>query len=335
MASTSELEMSLKMILEFIVSSSSRRLDSCRIPLVGQLQLTSSAEMRNHHYFGAGNSNQPFVVFTTNVTALELKTNYDLDLLNDSHLIAKRKGGSPFNYPVVSHSYVTPIVSLLNCLLPPLVSSHHSEDANLSSSYSFSNSSLPPVNLLDIDQLLGAEMQPFLYVCSILFFFAIIFSLIMLFSYRFNRQDAEILESKMILKDWKSFKTQQQRGASKHLSATSSSSRVGKATTMTTTADRSGGSSTSSNSCNHQVTLNIPDFKLSPASPVITPNHHHHNLNKIVKFKIDDWSFVDAPSKSGDRKSSSLNPPHLFSSSPSPPLLEPKSNSRRFSTTSI
>lgn len=47
------------------------------------------------------------------------------------------------------------------------------------------------------------EIQPVLYVSAILSLFTVIFALILLLSYRYNKQDAELSESKLFLKRWK------------------------------------------------------------------------------------------------------------------------------------
>lgn len=198
------------------------------------------------------------------IDLIELRNNFDIELLNQSHFIVQRKNVL-FKHP---DSFVMPIISVLKCLLlsTDLTVNNHSDQSNVSSvSYLNSYRSTDDSATFDLNLMFDAEIQPVLYVCSILFLFTIIFALIMLFSYRFNRQDAEILESKMILKDWRNFKA---RG----------SVTLDQVKRLTKPNDTS---------TEHKLSL--------PSSNTISPNMHQNiNTNKIVKFKIEDWSHCTA-----------------------------------------
>lgn len=157
---------SLKTSVEHLIDASTHLNGLCRIALVNQLD-----QLKRH-----------------SISLNELK-NFDLDLFNQSHLILNRRNMSPKQ----SNSYLASLVSVLTCLMHKLTQPATATRKNATDSF-------------DLDSYVGADLQPVLYVVCILFVFTIIFGLIMMFSYRFNRQDAEIVESKMILKDWKSFK---------------------------------------------------------------------------------------------------------------------------------
>lgn len=198
---------SFRSILESFDSS---RKNLCRIPLINLIDETKSNRVSFH----------------------DLKNNYEFNgLLNQSHLIVALN----------SNSYSVSLVSILKCLVDEKVtlSNLTNSMANLDPIESNSTS-------FELDFLFGPDIQPVLYVGSILFFFTIIFGLIMMFSYRFNRQDAEIHESQMILKDWKNFKN---RGSV------------------------------------------ISSIGLETGK----------KANKMVKFKIEDWSMIKADEETGNR----------------------------------
>lgn len=103
---------------------------------------------------------------------VELKTRFKIDFVNRSYL--------QLHYQKQPNSYLTTSVnSILECVI-------------------FKNST--------VKFYVDPSLQPIIYVCSIFALFTVIFSLIMMFSYRINRQDADIAENKQILNDWASFK---------------------------------------------------------------------------------------------------------------------------------
>lgn len=202
-----ELTTSLGTIISLLDSI---RKDSCKITLTNQFDKTKQIQL----------------------DLVEFKNTFDIDRLNQSHLIANRIKNVNTNLKY-SNNYLTTLSSVLRCLLPTikkeLIYRNLAEKISMSATsrrasidYDLfvvtpetrnqktlddgpKNGSSSSLSDLDFDFFFRSEIQPVLYVSSILVLFTIVFALIMLLSYRYNRQNAELMESKMFLKGWKNY----------------------------------------------------------------------------------------------------------------------------------
>ena len=111
--------------------------------------------------------------------------------------------------PTSNDKYLVLMSSLVACFVPSispnltlnqLASSVKSFDEHnrLENIFELKNTSTnSSVNLF-----MRPELQPVIYVSGILGLFTIIFSIILLFSYHYNKQDAELADSKIFIKQW-------------------------------------------------------------------------------------------------------------------------------------
>lgn len=127
----------------------------------------------------------------TQIDFTKLKADFLFQRLNKTHFIAKEKSNLKKNYFVS-------ISSILNCIVSNLAEEfldknlpHKQKHEHVTTNSSHANYFLRP------------EIQPVLYVSVLLSVFTVIFALILIFSYRYNKQDAELLENKHFLKQWK------------------------------------------------------------------------------------------------------------------------------------
>lgn len=138
-----------------------------------------------------------------NIDLNSFKSDFTFQLYNQSHLMVQNKNQTEF--------YFVLIASLIDCfdsffkkdtfnkrLLLVLNSKLNELNDKQKKDQNFQNG----LNSTDLPFYLRSEIQPVLYVSVILSVFTIIFALILLITQRYNKQDAEMLESKMIIKRW-------------------------------------------------------------------------------------------------------------------------------------
>lgn len=170
------------------------------------------------------------------ISLSEFKEEYEFSRLNETHLNATQiRGTSIINSKFVNNNkYFITINSVLTCLMPAMTKeliyrklvqdltasikdknilnsdlTHRvfneadSETGQIKNNNLNNSNNQSMMDGLNLDLLVKPEIQPVLYVSSILVLFTIIFALILLLSYHFNRQDAELTDSKLFLKRWK------------------------------------------------------------------------------------------------------------------------------------
>lgn len=120
------------------------------------------------------------------ITAAKLNTEYKLHFHNQTTILVK--SNSNHETSLVS------IRSVLACFMPN-ISNVFSTDNNQFLDHRENNTTL--------DFLANNEHQSVLYVIAILSLFTVIFALILLYTYHFNQQDAELYESRRYLEKFK------------------------------------------------------------------------------------------------------------------------------------
>ena len=115
------------------------------------------------------------------LTASKLIDDFHFIHFNASYILLKSKDKN--------QQYIASIKSVLVCLMP--VNESLSQEAKSLKSNETGDSTY-------FDIINNEEMQSFLYVIAILSLFTVIFASILLLSYQYNKQDAELYESKII-----------------------------------------------------------------------------------------------------------------------------------------
>ncbi|CAF0997683.1 unnamed protein product [Brachionus calyciflorus] len=136
---------------------------------------------------------------------LKFKEGYTFQFYNQTHLLAKNQN--------FTQSYYVQITSFLLCFTNPLRKelfnkqlflilnnklnqlNEKNQKNELKKNEAFNNST-------DLPFYLRNEIQPVLYVAVIFTVFTIIFALILILTHRYNKQDAELHETKLIIKRW-------------------------------------------------------------------------------------------------------------------------------------
>lgn len=114
------------------------------------------------------------------ITLDQFKINYLFDIYNQTHLFVHYKN-SKLNYYV-------PLVSVLNCF-------------NILNINNFENETRNAIKEKNPAKI--SEMGPLWYVIGILSVFTVIFVWILILTTRYNKQNKEFTESRLIMKRWK------------------------------------------------------------------------------------------------------------------------------------
>ncbi|RNA01237.1 hypothetical protein BpHYR1_030427 [Brachionus plicatilis] len=125
---------------------------------------------------------EPFKVTKISIDKFNLQFSFYFH--NQTHFLAWHRN--------LTSSYFVPSLSILNCF-SYLFNNRHLKNVTQEKNREYSGKSLIEQN----------EMGPVLYVIGVLSIFSLIFILILLLTNRYNKQNEELIESRMIMKRWK------------------------------------------------------------------------------------------------------------------------------------